>query len=78
MKGYIADGLAQTEINWVTFCQLSQPVYFLMYPQSLQDEDEGLSLQFYTTDLHTFSRGYAVRSSSRCLSVTHVQKMLAC
>ncbi|PBK94640.1 hypothetical protein ARMGADRAFT_1045552 [Armillaria gallica] len=61
MKGYIADGLAQTEINW-----------------SLQDEDEGLSLQFYTTDLHTFSRGYAVRSSSRCLSVAHVQKMLAC
>ncbi|KAK0496288.1 GMC oxidoreductase-domain-containing protein [Armillaria luteobubalina] len=59
MKGYIADGLAQTEINW-----------------SLQDEDEGLSLQFYTTDLHTFSRGYAVRSS-RCLSA-HVHKSLAC
>ncbi|PBK70912.1 alcohol oxidase [Armillaria solidipes] len=47
MKGYIVDGLAQTEINW-----------------SLQDEDEGLSLQFYTTDLHTFSRGYAHANSS--------------
>ncbi|KAK0192264.1 GMC oxidoreductase-domain-containing protein, partial [Armillaria mellea] len=60
MKGYIAAGLAQTEINW-----------------SLQAEDEGLSLQFYTTDLHTFSRGNAVRSSSRSLSA-HIQKMLAC
>ncbi|EEB89070.1 hypothetical protein MPER_12881, partial [Moniliophthora perniciosa FA553] len=42
LKKFIADGVAQTEMNW-----------------SLQNGTNGTTtLQFYTTDLHTFSRGY--------------------
>ncbi|KAL0572748.1 hypothetical protein V5O48_009212 [Marasmius crinis-equi] len=48
LKQLIADGLPQTEINW-----------------SLQEGTNGsVLLQFYTTDLHTFSRGSSHANSS--------------
>ncbi|KAK7043026.1 hypothetical protein VNI00_008764 [Paramarasmius palmivorus] len=48
LKKYIADGIAQTEMNW-----------------SLQKGTNGsTTLQFYTTDLHTFSRGHVHANST--------------
>ncbi|KAJ8073806.1 hypothetical protein PM082_012084 [Marasmius tenuissimus] len=48
LKKLIADGLPQTEINW-----------------SLQNSSDGtITLQFYTTTLHTFSRGFVHANSS--------------
>ncbi|KAJ7499428.1 GMC oxidoreductase-domain-containing protein [Mycena latifolia] len=45
LKKYISHGIAQTEMDW----------------SLVKGTDGSLSLQFYTTDLHTFSRGYSVR-----------------
>ncbi|KAK7053177.1 hypothetical protein VNI00_003796 [Paramarasmius palmivorus] len=48
LKKLLDDGVAQTEIAW----------------SLVTDEDGGIELQLYTTDLHPFSRGSAHASSS--------------
>ncbi|KAG8767841.1 hypothetical protein FRC12_006008 [Ceratobasidium sp. 428] len=44
MKSFIKSGVAQTEMNW----------------SLVKNADGSISLQFYTTDLHTFSRGQVI------------------
>ncbi|KAG9122864.1 hypothetical protein FRC07_000574 [Ceratobasidium sp. 392] len=48
MKSFIKNGVAQTEMNW----------------SLAKNADGSISLQFYTTDLHTFSRGQVHANST--------------
>ncbi|KAG8778839.1 hypothetical protein FRC12_024783 [Ceratobasidium sp. 428] len=48
MKSFIKSGVAQTEMNW----------------SLVKNADGSTSLQFYTTDLHTFSRGQVHANST--------------
>ncbi|KAG8738295.1 hypothetical protein FRC10_007071 [Ceratobasidium sp. 414] len=48
LKSFIKNGVAQTEMNW----------------SLVKNADGSVSLQFYTTDLHTFSRGQVHASST--------------
>ncbi|KAG8715529.1 hypothetical protein FRC08_010486 [Ceratobasidium sp. 394] len=48
MKSFIKNGVAQTEMNW----------------SLVKNTDGSISIQFYTTDLHTFSRGQVHANST--------------
>ncbi|KAF5349333.1 hypothetical protein D9758_011756 [Tetrapyrgos nigripes] len=48
LQKFFEDGFAQTEINW----------------SLVQQEDGSVKLDFYATDLHTYSRGYVHPNSS--------------
>ncbi|KAG9098577.1 hypothetical protein FRC06_006187 [Ceratobasidium sp. 370] len=48
MKSFIKSGVAQTEMNW----------------SLVKNADGSVSIQFYTTDLHTFSRGQVHANST--------------